>query len=87
MGRYLRRRRRATLAVIDKAAQAAGVPFEGLTVAGEYPAETILEVARKRRCDLFVMASHGRGGLLAVLLGSATLKVLTGAQVAVMVCR
>ncbi len=75
------------LAVIERAAQATGVRYEGLTVVGEYPAETILEVARKRRCDLIVMASHGRRGMSAVLLGSETQKVLTGARVPVMVCR
>jgi nucleotide-binding universal stress UspA family protein len=75
------------LAVIERAAQAAGVRYEGLTVVGEYPAETILEVGRKRRCDLIVMASHGRRGMSAVLLGSETQKVLTGARVPVMVCR
>lgn len=75
------------LAVIERAAQAAGVAFEGLTVAGEYPAEAILEAARKRKCDLIVMASHGRRGMSAVLLGSETQKVLTQAKVPVMVCR
>ncbi len=75
------------LAVIERAAVAVGVLFEGLTVEGEYPAQAILEVARKRRCDLIVMASHGRRGVSAVLLGSETQKVLTGARVPVMVCR
>jgi nucleotide-binding universal stress UspA family protein len=75
------------LGVIEKAARQAGVLFEGVTLTGEYPAEAILETAKKRRCDVIVMASHGRRGLAGVLLGSETQKVLTHAKVPVLVCR
>jgi nucleotide-binding universal stress UspA family protein len=75
------------LGVIEKAAVQAGVPFEGVTLTGEYPAEAILETAKKRQCDVIVMASHGRRGLAGVLLGSETQKVLTHAKVPVLVCR
>lgn len=75
------------LGAIEKAAQKAGVPFEGVTVAGEFPAEAILDIASRRKCDLIVMASHGRRGLAGVLLGSETQKVLTHAKVPVLVCR
>ncbi|HRD95767.1 MAG TPA: universal stress protein [Rubrivivax sp.] len=75
------------LAVIERAAAAAGVVFEGLTVEGEYPAEAILEVARKRRCDLIVMASHGRRGVAALLLGSETQRVLLHSKLPVLVVR
>ena len=75
------------LGVIEKAARQAGVPFEGVTLIGEYPAEAILETAKKLRCDVIVMASHGRRGLAGVLLGSETQKVLTHAKVPVLVCR
>jgi nucleotide-binding universal stress UspA family protein len=63
------------------------VPFEGVTVTGEYPAQAILEAAAARKCDLIVMASHGRRGLASLLLGSETQKVLTHAKVPVLVCR
>ena len=53
----------------------------------DYPAEAILAIARKRRCDLIVMASHGRRGLKAFLLGSQTQKVLARAGIPVMVFR
>ena len=43
--------------------------------------------AAQRKCDLIVMASHGRRGLAGVLLGSETQKVLTHAKVPVLVCR
>lgn len=75
------------LGEIEAAAQAAGVRCECLTIEDEYPADTILRVAAKRRCDLIVMASHGRRGLAGILLGSETQKVLVQAKVPVLVCR
>jgi nucleotide-binding universal stress UspA family protein len=75
------------LAAIASAAAGEGVAFEGVTVAGEFPAQAILEQARKRKCDLIVMASHGRRGLAGVLLGSETQKVLAASRVPVLVCR
>ena len=75
------------LGVIEKAAQAAGVACEVLSVAGEYPAEAIVDTAAKRHCDLIFMASHGRKGVTALLLGSETAKVLTHARTPVLVHR
>ena len=66
---------------------AAGVPCETAQVTSDFPAEAILEAARKRKCDLIVMASHGRHGLAGVLLGSETQKVLTHAKIPVLVHR
>ena len=51
------------------------------------PAEAIIEQAEKNGCDLIVMASHGRKGIAAVLLGSETQKVLTHSHFPVMVYR
>ena len=51
------------------------------------PWHGILETARKRKCDLIVMASHGRGGLAGVLIGSETHKVLAHSKTPVLVCR
>ena len=75
------------LGAIEKAAAEAGVSWETLTVEGAHPADTILDIAARRKCDLIVMASHGRRGLAGVLLGSETQKVLTHAKVPVLVCR
>jgi nucleotide-binding universal stress UspA family protein len=75
------------LGEIAAAAQAAGVPCECVTIEGEFPAEAIVKVAAKRKCDLIVMASHGRRGITGVLLGSETQKVLILAKVPVLVCR
>ena len=51
------------------------------------PWEAILAAAKKNKCDAIVMASHGRRGLTAVLLGSETQKVLTHSKLPVIVVR
>lgn len=75
------------LAAVKKEADAAGVACETHYEECRMPWEGIVEVARKRRCDLIVMASHGRKGLAGVLLGSETTKVLTHSKIPVLVCR
>jgi len=75
------------LGVIGRAAAKAGVSCETMHVTSDFPADAILEAARSRKCDLVVMASHGRHGLAAMLLGSETQKVLTHAKIPVLVHR
>ena len=72
---------------IADAAARAGVAVE--TVVGKTfsPYEAIIDTAKSKSCDLIVMASHGRRGLNAVLLGSETQKVLTHSKIPVMVYR
>lgn len=65
----------------------AGVACEASTVEALHPWEAILDVAKTQRCDLIVMASHGRRGVAALLLGSETQKVLTHSTVQVLVVR
>ena len=55
----------------------AGVECQTLRVEHEHPYEAIINTARSRGCDLIVMASHGRRGIGAMILGSETTKVLT----------
>jgi nucleotide-binding universal stress UspA family protein len=69
------------------ASQAAGVSCQGFTVEAVHPWEAILDHAKTQGCDLIVMASHGRRGLSALLLGSETQKVLTHSTVPVLVVR
>lgn len=78
---------RMFLAEIEAAAHKAGVRFEGVDVEDRSPADSILRIADAQRCDLIVMASHGRKGLSRVLLGSETSKVLTHATQPVLVTR
>lgn len=51
------------------------------------PWEAICNAAKALHCDLVMMASHGRRGFDAVLLGSETQKVLTHSKVPVLVYR
>ena len=69
------------------AATAAGVACDVVQVEHEHPYETIIDTARKRGCDAIVMASHGRRGVSAVVLGSETVKVLTHSNIPVVVVR
>lgn len=75
------------LGVIEDAAKAAKVPCETVSVTDDYPADAILATAKRLKCDLIVMASHGRRGLRGMLLGSETQKVLAQAKVPVLVSR
>jgi len=72
--------------VVD-AAQKAGLSCQAHTVEALHPWEAILEHGKEKGCDLIVMASHGRRGVAAVLLGSETQKVLTHGQLPVLVVR
>lgn len=75
------------LAKVQAAAAGAKVACDTLSVIHDQPWESIVETARKRKCDLIVMASHGRRGLAGLLLGSETTKVLTHSRTPVLVCR
>lgn len=68
-------------------AGASGLPCEGHTVEALHPWEAIIEHAKRHECDLIVMASHGRRGVTALLLGSETQKVLTHTNIPVLVVR
>ena len=72
---------------VSDAAAAAGVKTSGHTVEAMHPWEAILEHAKNQGCDLVVMASHGRRGVSALLLGSETQKVLTHSTLPVLVVR
>jgi nucleotide-binding universal stress UspA family protein len=64
-----------------------GIACEGSTVEAVHPWEAIIEEAKTHACDLIVMASHGRRGLTALLLGSETTRVLTHSPLPVLVVR
>lgn len=75
------------VAAIGKLARAAGVPFASLVAQARTPYEGIVDTARKRKCDLIFIASHGRRGLSRLMTGSVALKVLAHATVPVLVYR
>ena len=72
--------------VVTKAA-AKGVEAKAVTVKSDLPAEALIAAAKKHKCDLIVMASHGRRGLKRLLLGSETQHVLTHSEIPVLVLR
>ena len=86
--KYTERIKKHNASMLDRAANAAkqaGVPCDTIHVQDVQPYDAIIATATDRGCDLIVMASHGRGGLSAVVLGSVTNKVLTHTKVPVLV--
>lgn len=69
------------------AAKAKNVPSTGRSLVNDLPYEGIIETATTEGCDLIFMASHGRRGLVGLLLGSETQKVLTHSTIPVLVYR
>ena len=87
---YEKNARRAALealATVEKEARAAGIACATAVLTDPHPWGGILRVARSKKCDAIVMASHGRGALGGLLLGSETQRVLARASVPVLVTR
>lgn len=78
---------KSVLDKIGKAARAAQVPFALVSTVERSPHEGIVATAKKRKCDVIFIASHGRRGLTGVVLGSVTNKVLSHSKVPVVVYR
>ncbi len=77
----------AVVEAVKAAAERKGITASAVTSNSDLIAESIIAVARKHKCDLIVMASHGRRGLKRLLLGSETTHVLTHSHVRVLVLR
>ena len=75
------------LAPLQSAAAAAGVKLDTVVRSSTSPYEAIIETAKSEGCDSIFMASHGRSGLRALLMGSETNKVLTHTDIPVLVFR
>ena len=75
------------LAVARVEAGIAGVPCETVHATQDHVYEAIIDTASKKSCDLIFMASHGRKGISAFVLGSETYKVLSHSKIPVLVCR
>jgi nucleotide-binding universal stress UspA family protein len=78
---------RRYLAEVTKAAKAARVPCDTVMTKPATAAEGIIAAARKKRCDVIFIGSHGRGELAALVLGSVTQKVLARSRIPVLVFR
>jgi nucleotide-binding universal stress UspA family protein len=77
---------RTALDKVRAAASAAHVACEAVALRQGEPWQGIVKTARSKKCDLIVMASHGRTGVAAMILGSETRKVLAHAKKPVLVC-
>jgi nucleotide-binding universal stress UspA family protein len=75
------------LSAIAEKAQAGGLECATMHTIAPAPWEAILNAAKKAKADVIVMASHGRRGVSALLLGSETQKVLTHSKLPVIVVR
>jgi nucleotide-binding universal stress UspA family protein len=75
------------LGAVGTKAKAARIRFAAEQAIAAAPWKAILAAARKQKCDAIVMASHGRRGVSALLLGSETQKVLTHSKLPVIVVR
>ncbi len=83
----MQQRAEKILGAVAHLSQAAGVACETVHVEHEHPYQAIIDTAASRGCDLIVMASHGRRGISAIVLGSETVKVLTHSKIPILVDR
>ena len=77
-------------AIVDAVAKSAvskGVKVKAITAKSDIVSDAIIGTAKKHKCDLIIMASHGRRGIKRLLLGSETQQVLTHTHVPVLVLR
>ncbi|MES2189909.1 MAG: universal stress protein [Pseudomonadota bacterium] len=77
----------AVVQLVKTNAEAQGLKARAVTKVSDFVAESIISVAKKHKCDLIVMASHGRKGVKRLLMGSETQHVLTHSTIPVLVLR
>jgi nucleotide-binding universal stress UspA family protein len=85
---YAKHARKHAASILDSAAddaKAAGVQCETVQLIQDHPYKAIVVAAKDKGCNLIVMASHGRSGIAAIVLGSVTAKVLTHTSIPVLV--
>lgn len=84
---HMKERAQSVTEGVVRAARAAGVEADTAHAEDEHPYQAIIDTATRKGCDLVVMASHGRRGVAAIVLGSETVKVLTHSRIPVLVYR
>jgi nucleotide-binding universal stress UspA family protein len=85
--RFSEKAAKKALAPIEIEAKRMGIACSTLIVSDWKPWQGILKAARSRKCDAIAMASHGRGGLGGLFLGSETQRVLAHSRIPVLVIR
>ena len=78
---------RARSSRIIPSAKSAGVTFASVIDKPATPYDGIIAAAKKTKCDVIFMSSHGRRGLAGIVLGSVTNKVLSHSKIPVLVYR
>ncbi len=78
---------RKRVATIAKMARAVRVSCASVVTTGSPLYRGIIEAAKKRRCDVIVMGSHGRRGFSKLIIGSVTQQVLAHTRLPVLVFR
>jgi nucleotide-binding universal stress UspA family protein len=84
---HVRRQAEDVLKQAERQAKTQGVPCTIVCKESDQPYQAIIETATRKKCDLIAMASHGRKGVAALVLGSETSKVLTHSSIPVLVYR
>jgi nucleotide-binding universal stress UspA family protein len=77
----------AVVDTVKKLGEGKGVTVKAITVKSDLVSDAVISAAKKQKCDLIVMASHGRKGIKRLLLGSETQHVLTHSPVPVLVLK
>jgi len=76
-----------TLAAMARLAKAARVRFDSLCDKPGTAYDGIIAAARRKKCDAIFIASHGRSGIVRLVMGSVTQKVLANSKIPVLVYR
>ena len=84
---FAQKQARRFLSAIEVEAEVEKVECDIFHTISDSPYQAIIDAAKKKKCDLIVMASHGRRGLSALVLASETHKVLVHSKIPVLVCR
>ena len=77
----------AILSSAEQHAKQAGVNCDRVHIPDQNPADGIVAIAESKKCDLIVMASHGRRAVKRLLLGSHVSEVLARSSVPALVVR
>jgi nucleotide-binding universal stress UspA family protein len=75
------------VAEVAAAAKVAGVACDTYVSRPVTAHEGIIGAAKRKKCDAIFIASHGRGGVASLLLGSVTQRVLAHSKTPVVVYR
>jgi nucleotide-binding universal stress UspA family protein len=78
---------KSVFAEVKAVAAREAVNAESLAESAEHPDEFILRTVAEKNCDLIVIATHGRGAVSRLFMGSVTMRLLPRSPVPVLVYR